>query len=487
MGDESPDAGSPASRPITRPTPAGPLAALAAAALLAATASSGLEAQGFSLNEYGTCAMARGGATVAEGCGDGSSIAYNPAALAGVEGLTLSAGGLLVATGGSFTDDFTGGTTDLDTDPVPAPHAFAAYGLDERVTVGLGLYVPYGLETAWPLDFEGRFSGYDNSLQSIYVQPTAALRVTDRLSLGAGAALVVGSVELNQRLDLSRQLVPGGSVPPGTTFGELGIPPHTDFADASLEASEATGVAGSFGATYRLHDRVRIGARYLTRTTLEYEGDAAFEQVSTGITLPEGNPFGAPAGTPLDALLEASGIFDAGGALSDQGVATEITMPDQLVAGISVRATPRLKLLADWQWQNWSEFDRIPLRFEIAPDDIRIEDFNDTHGVRLGGEYRADGRLTLRAGYIYHGAAAPDETVTPLLPEARRHEVTAGVGWRVAPRVRLDVAYQFVGQRDRRGRVDEPPPGQEPTTELNSGVYGFEGHLFASTFTLQLP
>ena len=336
----------------------------AALALLALPVGAELAAQGFSLNEYASCTMGRGGTGAAEGCGDGSSLAYNPANLAGLEGLTVSAGGLLVVTRGSFTDDFTGRRTELDTDPVPAPHAFAAYGVDDRLTVGLGLYAPYGLQTGWPLDFEGRFSGYDNSLRSLYLQPTAAYRVTDRLSVGAGAALVVGSVELSQHLDLSRQPVPGGG---GTTFGELGIPHHTAFADARLEVGGATALAGSFGAAYRVHERVRVGARYLTRATLEYEGDAAFEQVSTGIVLPADNPFGLPEGTPLDAVLAASGIFGSDGVLRDQPVRTRITMPDQLTVGVSVRATPRLTLLADWHWQNWSEFDRIPLSFEVAP------------------------------------------------------------------------------------------------------------------------
>lgn len=462
-------------------------AVLAAFALLAAPGAGELYAQGFSLNEYGSCAMARGGAAAAAPCGDGSSIAYNPAGLADIEGFTASAGALLVVTRGSFTDDLTGSRTDLDTDPVPAPHAFAAYGLENGLTLGVGLYVPYGLETTWPLDFEGRFSGYDNSLQSIYVQPTAAYRVTDRLTVGAGAALVISSVELNQRLDLSRQPVPGDAVPPGTTFGDLGIPDHTDFADASLEASGATAVAGNFGVAYRLHERVRVGARYRTRARLDYDGDAAFRQVSTGLTLPAGNPFGAPAGTPMDAVLEASGIFGPDGALADQGITTTITMPDQAAAGVSVRATPRLELSADWQWTNWSEFDRIPLEFERAPDDLRIEDFEDTHTIRLGGEFRATPEIALRAGYIRHGAAAPDETVTALLPEGSRNELTAGVGWRVSPRFEVDAAYQYVGQDDRRGRVTEPLPGELPTTDLNSGLYGFEGHLFSSTFTLRLP
>ena len=36
--------------------------------------------------------------------------------------------------------------------------------------------------------------------------------------------------------------------------------------------------------------------------------------------------------------------------------------------------------------------------------------------------------MFLRGGYALNQAAAPDETVTPLLPEARRNHLTAGWG-----------------------------------------------------------
>ena len=78
--------------------------------------------------------------------------------------------------------------------------------------------------------------------------------------------------------------------------------------------------------------------------------------------------------------------------------------------------------------------------------------------------------LRLRAGYAYTQAAAPDETVTPLLPEARRNHVTAGVGWSPRPGMTVDLAYQFIAHADRRGRTVNPPPGERPTVALNSGA-----------------
>lgn len=459
-------------------------ATLLVAGLLVLPAHS-VRAQGFSLNEQSSCAMGRANTGVAAPCDDGSAVVFNPAALAGIDGWRASLGGALVATGGDFTSDFTGAVTELETDPVPAPHGYLAWGPTDRLGVAIGAFAPYGLATAWPRSFDGRFSGYDNSLRTIYVQPTAAYRLSEAVSVGAGLDLAVGSVELNQRLDLSRQPVPESNLPPGTTFAALGVPFHTDFADLRLESDGATGVGGHVGVQVEATDRVRLGARYLSQVTLDYDGEALFDPVPTGITLPAGNPLGLPAGTPLDAVLEAAGLFAPGGVLGDQGVETTITMPDQLVAGVAVDATDRLLLLADLQWMDWSDFDRVRLDFEnpATPDEVRVEDFEDTRTLRLGAEYDGGDGISVRGGYAFNEAAAPDDVVTPLLPEANRNQLSVGAGWRGPNGIEVNAAYLHIAQDERRGRTIEPRVGEEPSTALNNGLYSFTGDLFAATVT----
>lgn len=475
-------------RPTTSPGTTGPrLAATLAAVLLALGLPAAARAQGFGIYEQSACAMGRMNATVARSCDDGSAIFYNPAGLADGRGLTFSAGATTIVPVGSFTADRTGQSSDLSDTPVFVPHGYATWASPRGLAIGIGLYAPYGLETKWPVDFAGRFSGYDNSLHSIYIQPTVAYRVTPRLSVGAGIALVVGSVKLTQRLDLADQLIPTSfGVPGGTTFGQIGIPPGTDFANVRLAASGATAVAGNFGFQFQATDRIRVGARYLTRATLDYSGTATFTPVPTGIVLPADNPFGVPAGTSLDAVLGQLGLFAAGAPLSNQGVGTSITMPDQLAAGVAVQATDRLTLLADYQWVHWALFRRIDLNFQnpATPDEARIESYHNSSGVRLGGEYALRGDWTVRFGYAHTGAAAPDQTVTPLLPEGARNQFSGGVSWRPTPRLELSAAYLFLRQDDRRGRVTEPAPGMAPTTALNSGLYDFVAQLFGATVTL---
>lgn len=428
--------------------------------------------------------MGRAGAAVAETCGDGSAIYFNPAGLVGEPGWTVSGGATAILVGGNFTADRTGKTWELQTAPIFVPHAYVRYGVDDRWAAGLGVFVPYGLGTEWPTgDFDGRFLGYNNELQSIYIQPTVAYQVLDRISVGAGLDIVFSSVELNQHQDLSQQAVPSDQVPPGTTFGELGIPFHTAFADVKLDAGGATGIGGNLGVQIKATDGLRFGARYTLPVTMSYEGDALFTQLQTGLVLPPENPFGLPGGTPVDALVASA--FEQG-PLVDQTVETEITMPGQLLVGTSVQATPQLKLLADYQWTQWSSFDVLPLDFENdALDTEQVENYNDTHALRLGAEYALNAAWTARAGILTHGPATPDETVTPLLPEGYRNELTAGFGWQPSSLLEVNVAYQYIAQNDRRGRVREIPEGAS-VEDVNSGLYRFGAHLIGTTITLHL-
>src|SRR3989475_858182 len=188
------------------------------------------------------------------------------------------------------------------------PQVYVAYGVTPKLGVGIGLFAPYGLQTRWPLSFDGRFSGYDNILRSVYVQPTVSYQVTPWLSLGGGVDVVFGSVELNQRLDLADAPVPTAlGVPAGTLFSQFGIAPGTDFADTHLEASKTT-VAGHFGALFQSNDRRSFGARFMTQSKLVDSGTASFTQVLTGLVVPADLTVGSltiAAGCPIDALLTA--------------------------------------------------------------------------------------------------------------------------------------------------------------------------------------
>ena len=433
-----------------------------------------LSAQGFGVYEHSGCAMARAGTAAASPCNDGSAIFFNPAGLAGITGTHASLGATLIRPGGGFTRDFTGVTTDAPSQSYLVPNVFLSHRLNENTGVGIGVYAPYGLGTKWPSDqsFEGRFLGYKTSLKSIYIQPTIGYTLSDRLKVGIGVAYIHSTVELHQRADLSTQVVPSASLPPGTTFAALGVPAYTDFADAALDAS-GNGVAFNFGLILKLSDQLSIGGHWLSRETINYDGTATFTPVPTGLTLAPGNALGLPGGTPVDNLV--AGKFLPDSALSSGAATTSITMPPQGSIGLTWKPRDNWTFLADYQMVVWGWFSSLTLDFAnpYSPDLALAEGYRDTHGFRFGTEYQYSPKLTLRGGYLYHTAAAPPQTVTPLLPEGARNELTFGLGVNLNDKLHADFAGQYIKQNDRRGRVNDAVIG-------NTGLYTFHALLLGA-------
>lgn len=449
---------------------------LAAGGLAAlATFPGALRAQGFSVNEHSTCAMARAGTAVAFPCDDGSAIVYNPAGLTLIpRGRTqISVGGTLIAPSGGFTQDFTGFESDLNDRVYPVPAVYLTHGVSDKLGAGIGLFAPYGLETDWPDDALGRFASYKSKIRNIYIQPTVAYKFGEYVSFGAGFDINFMHLELQQHLDLSEQ-----EAQPGVTFGNLGIPAGTDFADAKVSGS-GTGVGYHLGVLVNLESVLSLGVRYLSRQKIgDIEGTAEFNQLATGLRVTPGSPFtqlGLPVGASIDDLLLAP-QFQAGGSLVKQDGTTGVRLPEQWNVGFMVKPTERLRVLAEWNRQNWEVWDELILDFNLLPTTVLPQKFKATNTWRFGGEYEVGEGTFIRAGYLTHSAAAPRQTVTPTLPEGPRSEVTAGFGAKLAKGLRADLAYQYIDQADRRGRSGGPGTP-------NDGLYTFKAHLFGATFS----
>lgn len=441
-------------------------------ALFAAALAGPVVGQGSSVYNHSACASARAGATIAAPCTDGSSVYYNPGALAAMPS-AVSAGFSAIFNSGSYVYDEGGVEVERETTAPIVPHAYISYrfGAEQRWAGAFGLWAPYGLGIEWPEDFEGRYVSQKTQLRGIYLQPTLSYQlIPGKLSIGAGPQIVVGGLELNQTLDAPVSI-------PTLAF----LPLETDIARVKLDGS-GTGVGAAAGLYYQVNERFAIGARYMHSVEVDLDGDADFTALSNpDLMLPVG-PGGALV--PLDAVLQDQQLYAEGGPLDDQGVEATLTFPAQAVVGVRFGATPQLGLMADYQWTGWSSFDRIVGQFENpAAEDLELElNYEDAHSFRLGTELAATDAFTLRGGFIYNTAATPDETVTPILPEAERQLYTVGFGYDFGG-FRADAYYNYVNQADRRGRVRGALPGSFTMADLNVGVYSTTAHLLGLTLS----
>ncbi|GLC27154.1 OmpP1/FadL family transporter [Roseisolibacter agri] len=483
---------------------AGGAPALVLATVLSAAASPA-HAQGFGLNEIGSCAIARGFAVTGAPCEDASVLYWNPGATASVpRGLSLYGGVTAIQVKGSFTHDVTARREEGDV-PVEFPPFLGATWkgsgpTSSRLALGVAAYVPYGLTSQWADDFSGRFAAQKASLQTIYVQPTIGFDlVPGRFSIGAGPVIGHSSIEIRQAIDFSQQLAPAPA-PAGTRFGQLGFAPGTEFATAQIKGGSKLAYGAHVGAQLKLTPSLSLGARYLTSVKFEYDdADATFTPSATASSyvLPGGNALGAPAGTTLAQLTAPQ--FQAGGTLAPgQTASTEIEHPAQFQVGIGFTGIPGTTLSADYGRTFWSSFDVLPVTFPATASGAAspltrtlIEEYEDISSYRVGLEHRfgsagvTGGMLNGvagRLGFSYAESPAPDQTVTPLLPDMNRYNFSGGLGIPLGGSLTLDAAYLRVETEGRRGRTDERPESLTPSQTvqtLNSGWYALNANIFS--------
>jgi len=443
------------------------------------------KAQGFGLNEVGTCSVSRGFAATGTPCEDASTIFWNPAAAAELTGKSISIGASAIIVKGSFRQDSTGRTYPSNISPALPPAGFAAMRFGKG-SVGLGVYVPYGLTSQWNDDFPGRFSALRASLQTVYIQPNVAYQLTDNWSIGGGPVFGHSTVDLTQAIDLSQQ-----QAAPNVTFGQLGIAYETEFARAQVH-----GTATAVGYNVGVHGKYgpwSAGAHYLSALTFNYDhASAKFSQTATGLILPQGNPVsptGAPV--PLDALLAAQ--FSPGGALVNQRASSTITHPWQLQGGIGYTGFARTALSVDIARLGWSAFNTLPITFDgpaTGSSRTLFEGYKDSWSYRFGAEHMISS-WTGRVGYSYSETPAPDETVTPLLPDMNRRNFSAGVAIPVTSMYKLDIGYLHVNTPGRRGRIAEHamvPPTTDATgtiqTNNNTGAYALKADVISAALNI---
>jgi len=381
-------------------------------------------AAGYSIYEQGARALGMAGANTAS-VNDASAVFYNPAALTQLKGKQLYVGGAWLTTSNSFAgvDPYPGlGTTEeMESGHFFPPQAYWTnhIGKSEKLAYGVGVNAPFGLGVNWkdPETFTGRERVTKALLQTINTNLSLAYAISPRWSLAVGANALFAKVELN-------------SIKTFVTDGGLAV----NVAKAKLTSDFTPGYAFNGGVLFTPSDRWRFGLTYRSETEVDIEdGKAEFTQILSGDPLFDGT---IAAGLP-----------------SDQSVATTLKFPALWSFGAAWNPTPSWTWEVDGNWHQWSAFDELALTFKADPslDQTVTENYKDQFQLRVGAEHRLE-NYHYRLGYYFDQAAAPTESVTPLLPDANRHGATLGLGWKMG-KWNVDVynLFLFVEKRSTDG------------------------------------
>ena len=205
------------------------------------------------------------------------------------------------------------------------------------------------------------------------------------------------------------------------------------------------------GALLELNDDWTVGASFRSEVDVTFNGDADFEQG------PSGNP-------ALDAAVALQ--FPV-----DQPAATQVEFPWILSTGLAYGGVERWVFEVDVNIVGWSTFDELPFRFETDPslNLSRAQDWENKVSVRTGAEYDATDNVALRFGYYFDPTPQPTAGMSPILPDADRHGVSAGIGYRTEPwTFDFFTLILFTGDRSTDGT----------SSDGYNGVYETFGNLF---------
>lgn len=412
-----------------------------------------LFASGFQLFEQNASGLGNAYAGQAAGIQNAGAIHFNPAALSRVEGWNIVASVEPIGLSNTFAD--TGSTVpyagpfvfpvplgDEGGDAgkwIPVPNAYVSGQVNERIWLGVGVNVPFGLETDWDPTWMGRFHATNSKVQTINVNPTIAIKLSDAFSIGVGADYQHLTADLGQQVAYGSLAYAGtaGAVaafPPATQAAALGAvlaqlgPSGLALEGPALISGDSNAWGWNAGALLKLGEQAHVGVSYRSKVTHDVEGDVTFTGAPT-FSLPGSL---APIGAELNAGF-ASGP-----------VSTTIELPETWSVAAAWE-NDKLELLADWTYTSW---DVLPSLDVVRGDGTDLSsvalEFQSTWRVGLGANVELNDRWTLRLGTAYDKAPVQDEFRTPRLPDNERIWAAGGFEWKLSQKARVDVGYAHI-------------------------------------------
>ena len=327
---------------------------------------------------------------------DSASIFYNPAGIAQGKKLDAQVGINFIAPAFSYTSP-SGTKTTLPFSVITPFQAYVSGGITDDLSIGIGVFTPFGLKLTWPDKWAGRALITEANLRTFDINPTVAYKIGP-FRIGAGFQLVRATVELKRDLRFGDQ---EGSV-------DLG--------------GSAWGYGGNIGIQLEaVKQYLLFGAHYRSAVKTSFDdGLAHFSNVPAGLQ----------------------------GAIHDQAVRTSIVNPDSLQLGVATHPVKKLVIDFDAVWIQWSHFKSIDLNF---PQDAsgslatsQPKNWNNTVNFHLGAEGELSDIWTLRGGVLVDPSPSPAETLTPDIPDATRINLALGGTWKHESGVHVDLGYQFI-------------------------------------------
>ncbi|PPA03246.1 Long-chain fatty acid transport protein [Pseudomonas sp. MWU12-2312b] len=374
-------------------------------AILGACTSAG--ANGIALNEQSASSAGTAYAGRSSSALDASTIYGNPAGLTKLKRSEISGGAAVV----SVSDDISNaqssasGTNKGDSVPLGVvPFAYMSTPLDDRFSIGLGLYAPSGLINDYESTFQGRYHGSYSTTKEVTLQPTIAYRINDYVSIGGGPTINHFNAKLQNYL----------------ATGALNNGQDT----LVTIKGDDTALGYNVGILVDVTDATRWGINYHSKVDYELKGHT---EVS-----------GSPSVVPLDGKYDNK---------------IDLTMPESVDTSITHHFDSRWTGYLGTTWKRWSRIQKVeadnsglsPVAQAAGLGTVTEEmNWRDTWSTAVGASYQWNPQWLLRAGYAYDPSPITNADRSVRIPVGNRQAVTLGGAYSPNSDLTIDFAYGYL-------------------------------------------
>ena len=336
---------------------------------------------------------------------DATTVYFNPAGMSFV-GNQVNVGVSAIFPRIQFLDANTNLRTDANNQVFTPFSLYATYGLKKTpLTLGLGVYTPFGSGVEYPADWSGRFVLTSINLTNVFIQPSISWKLTDNFSVGGGFVYSLGHVDLNRRIPLESSNGAEGS--------------------GNLEGA-ANGLGYNVGMYFKAGKVFSGGVTYHSRVDMKVDnGSATFENI----------PSAAASSFPNTTFT------------------TELPLPGEVGVGTSYKINEDLTLTLDVNYTFWNSFKSLGFDYadntDRLTDDASPRNYENSWAARAGMQWDASKRTTIRAGLFYDQTPVQDAFVNPELPDNNKAGVALGFTYWLEDRLSLDMSllYEDVASR----------------------------------------
>ncbi len=367
------------------------------------------EAGGIMIYEAGHEGTGLANAGSAVMASDPSILMTNPAGISQLAGTQINFNAQLILGDVSFSRDnantFGGNEGGNALKYLPGSSFFISHQLDERSSIGFGMYGNFGLALDYDDDWAGRYFAQESAIIGVSFQPTYAYKITDDLSVGLGPRFMLGY--FRTEVAVNNNVLGLGNAEDGQLRYK-----DTDW-----------GTGANVGVLYNLNERTRLGLAWTSKIKLKFEDKTELKKIT--------NPLLRLALNRLDA---------------DQ-LNVDMNVPQTVTTSVSYQLDPQWTLLGSLGWQDWSDFGKVGVEVDTdlgSTARTAQRQYKDTWHASIGAQHQINPKLRWNVGLGYDSSAVDDKDRTVDNPMNEAWRLATGVSYALQEDVDVHMSYTLI-------------------------------------------